>query len=812
MGASAKCVAKRHFLGDISKNYRKLNLTFACQNCSRQLAIKIDFDFCDGDWLASEMRIFLLVLCAVLLHSCLLSQQQQVISVQTGVTCLSIPENGLIFKCGDPGTEFVTTVLNLLINPNSGSGNTVSFDVKLTSLPQVGGSQDGTADTCTDPDILGLCTASTNATLTFTATPPTLVYNLVPIYQDIPYAYFSDTVTSAIDPNTVTDTTSMNLQNIQVLSGPVQNVNHFANSTFRNAAWFGPNAKQYYKCAPSDYPNSSVFPNSVDDSTVSRPAPPLCVGPVPELDTPGVTMNYVSATWKTKDQKKNDAKYFAKTTSAAVEVGPICSVFRVSPRPTLSTKLTVTVVANQTVRTLILPNVGVGSTQATPEGDFLFSIQDLPTPDGYFGPYVEGFVVICGSTRDSILNFTMVPPGADPGQNPWSAFSDPSYRTFTPENIAYMRGSTTVDPYSFAYFINSTAAQAIGDRCTQLGVTQSFATSAGFNSLILNIASSLGISKASSQIAQTLPLTNTIQGFQFNKIVTGMSKGLTCAPQFPNTFLSLPIVTPCQDLMQQYAANGNADSPLSGVLPPQFNRVKPNIWFDKTTMRMQLPNNIQIRGTAAFNGQLVQARGSVSYGTFQPSGSSCLIDANPAAKNGSIYLQVCNESQYESSYIISSTCVGGAGVTVAGGGSITTTPIPAQQCLLVNITLNVEGQVVDGAVCSSTLLPINGPLDINNVKTSTLDLQCVAVSSVVPPAIRKPSDILNYDITAVPTPMPDFMEPQSDSEYNTMIVALVVTFGIFVLVFVVLVVLGVVEAIRTESERKKVEAILKKTQ
>lgn len=724
-----------------------------------------------------------------------LAGAQQILSVSTGSTCVQIPRNGQQFNCDENPNVFKTTVMNVLINPNSAGNNTVSFDVSLTSLPQFGGTQLGTADTCTDPDILGRCTAASNATISYSATPTTLIYSLTPLYIDVPFAYLSETVTEPIFTNQActedqfkfTDTTKVGLEDFQIQSGLVANINHLANVSFRAAAWLGPEANRFFRCAPSDYPLERLYPYPVTDPGLptSRPPAPYTSIYSPSLDSPGSTTNYASATWF----QSNAGNCQARTTSAAVQAGPTCQVFRVNPRATLSSKLTVTITTNNQTRTLVLPNVGVGSTQST--GDFLVSVQDLTTPNGFYGPYVPGYVVICGKSIDSIRNFTMVPPGADPGINPWRAFEDPSFRMFTPENTAFMRGSTDPDYYSFPYFIDNVVGQALGNQCTQLGFTPSFASRVTVTSLYSRIAGKVGVDNHGTTV--TLPYASAKRAI------------LTCAPQFPDTYLSLPLVTPCQAETQMYKGNLDPTFVPNGILPQFFNRAKPNIWFTPGEMRVELPNTIQVRAVMAFNGNLVAARGTVNNGAFDVAGCACIVDSNPAAKNSSLYFQVCNKSSFESSYIISSTCV--PGLTPASGGSVTTKPIPAQACALTEIPLTV-GVVPAGATCDGTLLPLNAELNINNVKTSTIELTCVVVSSFVPPAVQKPADIVNFDIWAVPTPIPDKMVETSETEYDLVSILIYSVVGLFIALFLGLVVGLIVVTIKTNKDKEAVKRLM----
>ena len=745
-----------------------------------------------------SMGLLALLLCLPgLLHP---AAAQTVISVTTGDTCLSVPRNGEQFDCNGPNPSLArTTVMNILVNPDTSQGNTVTFEVKLTSLPQVGGIQEGTSDTCTDPDEFGLCSASTSANITFTATPPVLVYPLVRVYEPlIPYCYFSGTATSKVsDPSSIDSNTEVLLDNLQVLTGKVRGT--FNDIVINRAStWNRGAAYNSFRCAPTTYPSNKIFPVNPRGSTAVRPPPPLIIGPTPSLDVDG-TIQYGLATWKQAGQKSNDKKYYAKTNSFALSSGPYCYLYKIQPRAQVAGKVTITIKTENATRTLILPNIGVGATQSTPEGDFLASIQDLPTPDGFYGPYLQGYIIICGSTPDKIQQFTMVPNGVDPAINPWNIFAgNSSYRLFTPENINYMRGAVA-DDYTFAYYVNYTTMAAIGKKCTQLGVTQSYSTSIGFSNILSNVAKSLGTSTdANSRV--TLP---------YGQIVNGLQGGMTCAPQFANTYLSLPIVTPCQALSQMYAGNLDPAYGLNNVLPPMFDRVTPNMWFGSQALYLSgIPSNIQYRLLLAFNGQLIQVRGTVSYGNFNPTGSSCLVNATAGAQDAAMYLQVCNRSMYPSSFLISSTCDPGSGLTPDTFGSFTTPEILAQQCSLITIPLTITAVVPPAASCSATLLPINAFLNIRTVKTASITLGCALVANFTNPPVRNPGDIKTFDITALPTPVPDVPVDLSETEYNLTSLLLYGVFGVFVVIFLVMMVAIIILTSKTSSDRKKIAAAI----
>jgi len=723
-------------------------------------------------------KIVLLVLVVIVGTSA-----QRILSVSTGVSCLSIPTNGETFDCNqDPGL-FQTTTMSILVDPNAaGPGSTSTFDVELTSLPQPGNTQEGTADTCTDPDVNGFCTASTTASITITSTPPVISYSLIPDYQSVPYAYFVNTQTIANNPSKLPPTTSVQLTSLRVIDSVAQNINQLSNGTYRAYAW-ATNATKFFKCGFDSYPYSRLYPGPPPalDTAQQRPLAPLVAfNNLAVGQTTIDNVKYVQATW-TKVGSKGSKDDTAYTTSTFVSSAPVCSVYTIQPRAQVAGRVSVTIVTADAVRVLNLTNIGVGSTVSTPENDFLVSIQDLPVPDGFYAPYLSGKVVICGNTTDAIQGFSMVPVGADPASNPWVNIGDSSYRLFTPENInATGQFTNLVDLYTFAYYVNSTTAQAIGPGCSQLGATNDVYGLQSFQALVNNLGARIG-KQYTKNDKLTLPLS---------KIIDGLSGGFTCAPQFSSTYLTLPIVTPCQAVRQMYQGNLNSTFGLSGVLPSFFNRQSPNIWYDKQKMYASLPNNIQYKLLLAFNGVLLQVRGQVAQGEFDPAGSSCVVDQNIQANNASVFVRVCNLSINASSFYVSTTCSAASKLTPVSG-TITTPAVPAEDCILQQVPLNIGGVVPPDATCSSTLLPINAELQISNVKTSTITFVCTISDSATPPVINDGDKILTDLLNSLPTPLPDATDVQTDAGYSVVSIILYGFAGLMALIFVVLLVLTI---------------------
>ena len=718
-----------------------------------------------------------LLLAALLLLAAPRARAQQILSVSTGVSCVSLPTNGVQFNCDDDPDLYRTTTMNLLVTPGVGG---VSFDVQLTSLPQVGGVQPGTADTCTDPDFFGLCTASNNATITFSATSPTISYMLKPLYQSVPYAYVSETsttipsLTSPIEPETLVYLGGFSVGRQALFNVP---------------GWYNNESDvltdQNYRCSPI--------------RGTLTPAAPLVTQSSAIPNVPLIQLNWVRSGNKYSD----GINFQAITRSTAIASGPLCQRFKIQPRAQVSGRLKVTIVTDTQTRVLNVTNIGVGATQVTNEGDFMVSIQDLPVPDGFYGPYLTGSIVICGQTQDAIDNFTMVNSmTGDPGINPWPLLgSDADYATPNPTRINELlaaQGYTPgFDPYGFFYFVNSTVEAGYGDQCSQLGVTQDLYNTQQFSALIGNLASSAG-RRYDKGTRLTLP---------YAQVRAGVAAGVTCAPQFKNTYLGLPIVTPCQSAKQMYVCDGNSSEILDGVLPPFFNRAKPNIWLANGRLYVELPNNIQYRPLVAFNGQLIQARGQVSLGVFDPAGSSCVADVGGTPPSASIFVLVCNQSNQPSNFTVSTTCTAGIGLVPSGGSSIVTPGIEGGECLQVAVPLRIVGPVQPGGSCQSTLLPINAALNIYAVKTSSITFSCFNTSSVSPPPVRAADQVLISALTSVPTPVPERMEPQTASQRNIVKIILYSFLGVSGLVILILIIVAIASCAQTSKNLKAREKV-----